>query len=95
MTESVYSSGYKTVMAAVVAMRKAAGLTQRELAEKLGVPQNFVGRVETNQRRLDFVELIRWIIACGGDPASEVAKLAKSIGARLPKGRGRRRREER
>ena len=37
--------------------RAAAGLTQAGLARRLGVPQSFVSKVETGERRLDPVEL--------------------------------------
>lgn len=37
--------------------RKQANLTQAEVAERLGKPQSFVSKVETGERRLDFVEV--------------------------------------
>jgi transcriptional regulator with XRE-family HTH domain len=38
--------------------REAAGLTQSELASKLGVYQSFVARLESGQRRVDVVEFL-------------------------------------
>ena len=38
-------------------MRQEAELTQRELAERLEVPQSVVSKYETGERRLDLVEL--------------------------------------
>jgi transcriptional regulator with XRE-family HTH domain len=38
--------------------RKRAGLTQQDLADKIGKPQSFVAKVEGGERRLDIVELI-------------------------------------
>lgn len=43
--------------------RLEAGLTQAGLAEKLGVAQSFVAKVEKAERRLDVVEFIRWMEA--------------------------------
>ena len=40
-------------------LRKKHGLTQRDLAKKLGVAHCFVGRAETCERRLDIMDLIR------------------------------------
>jgi transcriptional regulator with XRE-family HTH domain len=71
----MFTSAYEQVIAAVVRLRKDAGLTQRQLAERLGREQSFVGRLETGQRRLDLVEFV-WICrACDADPAAEVATL--------------------
>lgn len=89
MAKSLFSSAYKQLVAAVVDARKAACLTQRQLAAKLGRPQNYVGRVETEQRRLDFIELLHWLAACGVDVDEEVLRLARAIGGRLPKGMSR------
>ena len=73
-------------MARLKEIREEAGLTQRELAEKLGREQSFVG-----QRRVDLVELI-WICSvCGVDPEEELADLARVIGKHVPSRRRRRR----
>lgn len=37
--------------------RRAAGLTQSEVARRLKKPQSFISKAETGERRLDFVEL--------------------------------------
>jgi transcriptional regulator with XRE-family HTH domain len=37
--------------------RMAANLTQVEVARLLGRPQSFVSKVETRERRVDFIEL--------------------------------------
>lgn len=38
-------------------LRLEAGLTQAELATRLGRPQSFVSKYENGERQLDFVEL--------------------------------------
>lgn len=35
----------------------SAGLTQREVARKLGKPPSYVAKIETGERRVDFIEL--------------------------------------
>ena len=81
MARSVFTSGYEQLVAALVAMRKGAGLTQRQLAARLGREQNFVGRVETGQRRVDLIEFI-WICrACEAEPVGEIKKIVDSVGA--------------
>jgi transcriptional regulator with XRE-family HTH domain len=42
------------------AARKQAGLTQAEVASRLGRPQSFVSKSESGERRVDAVELARF-----------------------------------
>ena len=37
-------------------LRRDKNLTQADLAERLGLPQSYVSKYETGERRLDFVE---------------------------------------
>lgn len=46
-------------------VRIEAGLTQVELADKLGRPQSFVSKYESGERRLDLVELQQVCAAVG------------------------------
>lgn len=54
--------------------RIAAGFTQRALAERLKKPHSFVAKSEWGDRRLDPLELGRWVNACNV-PASEVLEV--------------------
>ena len=47
------------IAAKVRARRTQQGLTQRDLARALGKPQSFVSKLETAERRLDFLDAIR------------------------------------
>jgi len=55
--------------------RKAAGLSQVELAQKLGRSQSYVNKVENGHISIDVIELITYCSALGVDPA----KLVKSL----------------
>lgn len=58
MRKSVYARAYKELCAQLVAARHAAGLTQQQLANKLGKTQSFVAKFEGGERRLDVVEFL-------------------------------------
>lgn len=47
------------------AKRKAAGFTQAELADRLGRPQSYVAKYESDARRMDVIELIAIARALG------------------------------
>ena len=66
----------------LIAVRLAAGLSQREFAEKLGKHQSHVSKVESGVRRLDVVEFIAWVCALELNPAALFAVLAAEFDAR-------------
>lgn len=48
--------------------RKAAGLSQAAVAEKLGRPQSYIADIERNERRIDVIEFLALAEAIGFDP---------------------------
>ena len=56
MPRSVFSDGYKSMLEVLVAARKEKGVTQVELAKRLGKPQPFISYVERGERRVDLIE---------------------------------------
>jgi transcriptional regulator with XRE-family HTH domain len=54
--------------AVLVATRREAGLTQAQLAERLGKPPSFIAKIEIGERRLDVVEFIAIAKALKLDP---------------------------
>lgn len=67
MSRTIHSEPYLVLRTQLIAARKSAGLTQQDLANKLGRPQSFVAKYETGERRLDVVELIEIARAIGTD----------------------------
>jgi DNA-binding transcriptional regulator YiaG len=63
--KSLYSAEYQRLCALLVRLRRDAGLTQVRVAESLGVPQSFVSKYESGQRRLDVIELDHIATALG------------------------------
>ncbi|MEM7624499.1 MAG: helix-turn-helix transcriptional regulator [Planctomycetota bacterium] len=60
MPESLHTPESQIFTTFLVEQRKAAGLSQRELAEALGVVRSWVANVELGERRVDVVEFL-WI----------------------------------
>lgn len=57
MGKSTYTKEYKEIIERLKAARIAAGLSQHEVAKKLGKPQSYVSKIESGERRLDVVEI--------------------------------------
>jgi transcriptional regulator with XRE-family HTH domain len=55
--KSIYSAEYQRLCSLLRQLRHEAGLTQVQVAAWLGVPQSFVSKYESGERRLDVVEL--------------------------------------
>ena len=63
---------YRALIAILADERKSQGITQEQLARRLGLHKQFVSRVELGERRLDIVEFTDFARALGLDPKSFV-----------------------
>jgi transcriptional regulator with XRE-family HTH domain len=63
MPSAIFSQRYAVAVKALVAARKRAGITQADLATRLGRLQSYISKVERLERRLDFIEFDEWISA--------------------------------
>ena len=80
MTRSVFLLSYGVLTQCLVDARTNAGITQVELAERLGRPQSFVSKVEGGDRRLDMIEFLQITAALNVDPEP----IMRSVLAALP-----------
>lgn len=69
MPSSIFTQRHQEFIAFIASTRKAAGVTQVELAARLGKPQSFVSKVERGERRIDVIEFCQIAEALGCDPA--------------------------
>lgn len=69
MSQSTHNTDYQTLLAVLKAARKRVGVSQVELAERLGNTQTFVSKCERGERRIDAVELVEFSEALGVPPA--------------------------
>lgn len=72
----VTSPSYEAAINHLIDARKAAGLSQRELADRLGKPRSFVSKLESRERRLDIVEFIAYTRALGLEPGAAASQLS-------------------
>ena len=57
MSMSAHSTESESLQELLREVRMERGFTQEELAKKLKVPQSFVSKYESGERRIDLVEL--------------------------------------
>ena len=69
MEKSIFSEDYSLFLQLLRDARKRAGLTQEDVAERLGKTQSFISKCERGERRLDIVN---------------VREICKAIGISLP-----------
>jgi ribosome-binding protein aMBF1 (putative translation factor) len=63
----------------IVEAREHAQLSQRDLAQRLGVHQNIVWRVEQGERRLSVPELFAWADALGVTPETLIRRTRRAL----------------
>jgi transcriptional regulator with XRE-family HTH domain len=62
------SAEYRRIVEGLVRYRVEAGVTQVELAERMGTDQSQISKFERRERRLDIVDYARYCRAIGLDP---------------------------
>ncbi len=72
-----HARDYRSVPTFLRGLREKAGLTQRELGERLRRPQSWVYNCETGNRRVDVAEFARWCEACETTAAAGFARWLK------------------
>lgn len=66
---------YKALCKLLCALRKEAGLSQRDLAKKLNMSNAIVGKMEIGDRRIDPIEFAAWCKATGVTPCKALERL--------------------
>ena len=55
--KSIHNLAYQQLLALLREKRTGLGVTQEELARRLGVRQGIISKIETHERRIDLLEL--------------------------------------
>jgi transcriptional regulator with XRE-family HTH domain len=79
MEKSVFTKEYALFLSHLRGARKAAGLTQEQIAQRLGQTQSFVSKCERGERRIDVVELRAFCRAIGISFADFIEQLELTI----------------
>jgi len=79
MKKTLHTEHGKIISQTLVSLRNKAGLTQRDLAQKLSREHSFVAHYELGERRIDLAEFYWICTACGALPYKEAASLMKAF----------------
>ena len=69
----------KALLSLLREIRRDAGLSQEDLAQRLGVPQSVVSKFESGERRLDLLELQEVCAAIGISVSTFVRRYERSV----------------
>ena len=75
MTRSLYDRRYEHFRRLLIEARRAAAVTQQDLAKRLRRPQSFVSKFERGERRLDVIEFLEVAEAVGFDPCQILSEI--------------------
>jgi len=93
LRKTLHTSEHEALLSTLRTAREKAGLTQAQLADRLGKPQSFVAKYENGERRIDVVEFVALARAMDTDPMRLFRALLKradlSVGKSWPDGRRR------
>ena len=73
--KALRSRRHRTLCATLVAARKAARLSQHELAKRLKTSQTVIARIEIGERRIDVIEFMDLARALRIDPREILSQL--------------------
>ena len=79
MEKSIYTREYSLFLDQLRKAREDKGLTQIDVAQKLGQTQSFISKVERGERRLDIVELRAFCAALGIGFAKFIAQIERTL----------------
>jgi transcriptional regulator with XRE-family HTH domain len=79
MPKTIFEGAYAQFVEVLVAARTRSGLTQTEVAAKVGKDQSFISLVENSQRRVDILEFVALSRAMGEDPERLFAQIISAL----------------
>jgi transcriptional regulator with XRE-family HTH domain len=80
MADQAHPGSAAVLCALLRQTREERGLRQKELADILNLPQSYISKVESGERRLDVLELREICLALGVSLADFTAQLEERLG---------------
>lgn len=77
VAKSQFAIIYRNVPVLLRRLRESAGLTQRDLAKKIGKTQSWVFKTESAARRIDIAEFLEWCVGCDADARKAFEELVR------------------
>lgn len=83
MPKTIFGGGHPHLVAVLTKARQVSGLTQAQLAERVGKDQTFISIIERGQRRVDVLEFVALAKAMKADPAELFADVIKRLPGKI------------
>ena len=83
MPKSQFTDAYASFLRVLIAARKDAGVSQVELARRVGRDQPFISLVERGVRRLDLIEFYVLARGIGADPVELFGKVVSEFPSQI------------
>lgn len=84
MPKTIFSGDNEVLVELLKEARQRSGLTQTELASRIGKDQSFVSLVEGSQRRVDVIEFCAIAKTLGVNPQDLLGRLVERLGRLTP-----------
>ena len=79
MPKTIFGGDHRHLVEALIQARQMSGLTQAQLADRVGTDQTFISIIERGQRRVDVLEFIALAKAMEADPAGLFAEVLERL----------------
>lgn len=73
---SIHDPEYHRIVDALILLREQAKLSQKAIAQEIGLTQPDVSKIERRERRIDILEVLRWVRASRANSAEFFAQFS-------------------
>lgn len=77
--KTIYTKEYRILLRMLKSKRQQKRISQENMAKKIGVPQSFISKIESGERRIDVMELFHYCEVLGIEIIQFITDLIKEI----------------